>query len=120
MTPTFSPYWDRLARRAVREGNPALLKHGREIELAVMGLVQFPERIQQHWNEGRFETLAYLAEYIHAGIPPVIEHTDLVLFKNLTTGMSRLRQLGWHRRLRPGPLRARAAKQRRKDAAPRQ
>ena len=74
-----------------------------------MGLVQFPELIQQHWDEGCFGLLAYLAEYINAGVPAVIAQTDPVLFKNLTKGMSRLRELGWHLRLKPGPLRVRAA-----------
>lgn len=125
MTPTFSPHWDRIARRSVRTGDISPLKRGREIELAVMRLVQWPELIQQLWEEeqevkGQTGMLHFLADYVRAGVPAVVEHTDPVLFKNLTSGMSRLRQLGWHQRLRPGPLRARAAERRRRNAALRQ
>jgi len=81
-----------------------------------MGLVQFPERVQSFLDDERFSELAYLAEYIRAGVPPVIEHTDPVLFRNLSRGMARIRSLGWHRRLKPGPLRIRAAAKRRRES----
>ena len=114
---SFSPHWDRLVRRAIRERNPGLLRHGRQMEMMVMGLVQFPERIQSFLDDERFSELAYLAEYIRAGVPPVIKHTDPVLFRNLTRGMARVRALGWHRRLKPGPLRIRATAKRRRESA---
>lgn len=117
MKASFSPYWDRLVRRAIRERNPGLLRHGRQMEMTVMGLVQFPERVQSFLDDERFSELAYLAEYIRAGVPPVIEHTDPVLFRNLSRGMARIRSLGWHRRLKPGPLRIRAAAKRRRESA---
>lgn len=119
MKKSFSPHWDRLVRRAVRDGQPDLLRHGREMEMTVMGLVQFPERIQQFWDEGRFSDLAYLAEYLRAGLPSDLERTDPVLFQNLRKGMERIRALGWDQRLKPGPLRIRAAATRRRVPSPR-
>jgi hypothetical protein len=71
MKASFSAHWDRLVRRAIRERNPHLLRHGRQIEMSVMGLVQFPDRIQAFLDAERFDELAYLAEYIRAGVPPV-------------------------------------------------
>jgi len=117
MKPSFSPFWDRLVRRALRERNPDPLRDGRRIEMMVMGLVQCPERIQLFFDGGHFEDLAYLAEYVRAGVPPVIALTDPVLFRNLTRGMARLRALGWDQRLKPGPLRIRAAAKRRRESA---
>lgn len=117
MKASFSPYWDRLVRRAIRERNPGLLRHGRQTEMTVMGLVQFPERIQSFLDDERFGELAYLAEYIRAGVPKVVRYTDPVLFRNLTRGMARVRALGWDRRLKPGPLRIRAAAKRRRESA---
>ena len=81
-----------------------------------MGLIQFPERIQSFLDDERYEELAYLAEFIRTGVPAVIKHTDSVLFRNLTRGMARVRALGWHRRLKPGPLRIRATAKRRLES----
>ena len=110
MKPSFSPHWDRLVRRAIRENRPELLRHGRTMEMTVMGLVQFPERIQQFMDEGRYSDLAYLAEYIRAGVPDELRKTDPVLHRNLTRGMAAIRRLGWDLKLMPGPLRARATR----------
>ena len=116
MTKSFSPYWDRLARRAVRENNPDLLRAGRAIEVMVMGLVLCPKRIQLYWDEGRFADLAFLAEYIAAGVPRDVAKTDPVLHRNLVKGLAGITRQGWDRRLKPGPLRIRAAAQRRRKA----
>ena len=119
MKASFSPHWDRLVRQAIREGDPELLRDGRRIEMMAMGLVQFPERIQMFWDAGRYGDLAYFVEYLRAGVPADLKHTDIVLYRNLTKGMDVIRQLGWHNdpRLRPGPLRIRAAAQRRRESA---
>ena len=119
MKASFSPHWDRLVRRAIREGDPELLRDGRRIEMTAMGLVQFPERIQEFWNAGRYADLAYFVEYFRAGMPADLKHTDIVLYRNLTKGMAVIRRLGWHNdpRLRPGPLRIRAAALRRRESA---
>lgn len=108
MTPSFSPYWDRLVRRAIRERRTDLLRDGRSIEITVMGLVQFPDRIQQYLDAGRFSDLAYLAEYIRAGVPAQLKRTDPVLYRNLSRGMREIHRRGWHQKLKPGPLRTRA------------
>ena len=77
MKKTFSPHFDRLVRRAIREGNPQLLKDGRRVEMMAMGLVQFPERIQMFWDAGRYDDLAYFVEYLRAGVPADLKHTDI-------------------------------------------
>ena len=118
MKKTFSPFFDRVVRQAIREGNSQLLKDGRRVEMMAMGLVLFPERIQSFWDAGRYDDLAYFVEYLRAGVPADLKHTDIVLYRNLTKGMDVIRRLGWHNdpRLRPGPLRIRAAAQRRREA----
>jgi hypothetical protein len=118
MRKSFSPFWDRLVVRCIRERNPGPLVEGRRIELMVMGLVLFPEtRIHAYWEAGCFAELAFLSEYIRAGIPSDLARTDPLLFHNLTKGMTQIKQLGWDRRLQPGPLRIRAAAQKRRAEA---
>lgn len=108
MKKSFSPHWDQEVRRAFFEGNPKLpelLRSGREIELEVMSLVLFPGRIQQAWDDGRWGSLAYLAEFIAAGMPSDLDRTDPVLHRNLARGFQQIRELGWDRRLDPHHLR---------------
>ena len=85
--------------------------------MMAMGLVLFPERIQMLWDAECYDDLAYFVEYLRAGVPADLKHTDSALYRNLTKGMNVIRRLGWHNdpRLRPGPLRIRAAAQRRRE-----
>jgi|GEM_PF-5769438 len=120
---TYSPYWDRIFRRAVLEGRPDLLRGGRRIEVTVMEWVMRPHHIAAVWEEavsGNFELwgdLAYLAEYIAHGIDPVIAKTDPNQFARMTRGMAEIKKMGWDKRLKPGPLRARATRARKKRIA---
>ena len=122
MIKTFSPHFDRLVRQAIRQGKAHLLKDGRRVEMMAMGLVLFPERIQEFWDDGRYADLAYFVEYLRAGVPADLKQTDIALYRNLTKGIDVIRRLGWHNdpRLRPGPLRIRAAAQRRREKAGKQ
>lgn len=117
MRRTFSPYFDRMVRRALSSGDLTLLKQGRRIELAVMGFVQFPDRIQHAWDDERYEELAYLAEYVRAGLPQDLRQTDPVLYRHLRRGLVKIRKMRWMEdpRHRPGPLRIRAAAKRRRS-----
>lgn len=117
---TYSPHWDRLFRRAVLEGRPDLLRDGRRIEVTVMGWIMQPHLIEMAWKEAiagdyeRWGDLAYLAEYIAYDIDPVIERTDPTQFAHKTRGMAEIKRVGWDKKLKPGPLRARATRARKK------
>lgn len=104
MKPSWSPTWDALVRRAIREDRPDLLKKGREIDMVVMSMVLIPESIAGAWAAGAWGDLGYLAEWIRSGVPEDLAKTDPVLFANLTGGLAEIRRLGWDRKLDPVKL----------------
>lgn len=102
---TWSPHWDKIAAEAIRTDSIEPLKDGRRIEMMVMGLILFPDRIKQLWDDGAWGDLAYLGEAIATWPPKDLDRTDPALNINICLGLSEIERTGWGRRLDPARLR---------------